>query len=134
MLDRMPAKCDGGHDGSEVFVSDHGGPAADSTPDVTGPAGRRDSPTRDPPSNRHRRWLPAAVAAVVTLVLLLLLDRAAEALTAPELAMKIQRAQHLSARPQVTVRGFPFLTQVLAGKYTEIDVSSDTPVTNRASP
>lgn len=113
-------------------MSDHGGPGPDATRDVTRrPAGRRDSPTGAPPSNRRRRWLPAAVAAVITLVLLLLLDRAAEALTAHELAVKIQRAQHLSARPHVTVRGFPFLTQVLAGKYTEIDVSSDIPVTNR---
>jgi len=65
------------------------------------------------------------------LVLLLLLDPAAEAVNAHELAVKIQRAQHLSTRAHVTVRGFPFLTQVLAGKYTEIDVSSDSPVTNR---
>lgn len=71
------------------------------------------------------------MAAVVTLLLPLLLDQAAEALTAHELAVKIQRAQHLSTRPHVTVRGFPFLTQVLDGKYTEIDVSSDSPVTNR---
>jgi hypothetical protein len=35
----------------------------------------------------------------------------------------VQSAYSLSVRPHVTVRGFPFLTQVASGHYQEIDVS-----------
>ncbi|MCW2496800.1 DUF2993 domain-containing protein, partial [Jatrophihabitans sp.] len=36
----------------------------------------------------------------------------------------IQQSQHLDSRPSVTVRGFPFLTQLASGSYDEIDVTA----------
>ena len=35
----------------------------------------------------------------------------------------MQKSQELSAHPQVSIKGFPFLTQVLGGRYHEVDVS-----------
>jgi hypothetical protein len=66
---------------------------------------------------------------VVLLVVLLGIDRLASFLTSRELAIRAQKAEHLSHRPRVVVHGFPFLTQVVGGRYDRIDVTvRDLPV------
>ncbi len=55
-------------------------------------------------------------------VLLVAADRAAVAFTEQVLADELQRGGALSSRPEVDVRGVPFLTQALAGRYDRIDV------------
>ncbi len=58
------------------------------------------------------------------LVLLLVLDRVGAAVAEAALARQLQRTQHLAEQPSVTIRGFPFLTQALRGRYTQIDLTA----------
>ena len=51
------------------------------------------------------------------------IDRAAVWVAEREIGTRVQSAYGLSARPGVSVHGFPFLTQVASGNYQEIDVS-----------
>lgn len=63
------------------------------------------------------------LVAVLLLALILLgLDRGGAYAASRVLASKIKTQQHLQDTPKVTVHGFPFLTQVVGGKYTEVDV------------
>lgn len=59
----------------------------------------------------------------ILVVLLVVLDRAGLAIAEREIGSRVQSAYHLPERPGVSVRGFPFLTQVVSGQYQEIDVS-----------
>jgi hypothetical protein len=61
-----------------------------------------------------------AVALVVLAVLFVVLDRAAAHLAASEMASQVQKSQQLPNRPEASVGGFPFLTQVLLGDYQDI--------------
>jgi hypothetical protein len=61
---------------------------------------------------------------VVLAVLAVLADRGAELVAARLVADRTQRAADLASRPSVTIRGFPFLTQVVRGRYQEIDVTA----------
>jgi hypothetical protein len=63
------------------------------------------------------------IALVILVVLLIVLDRAGVAIAEREIGSRVQSAYGLPQRPGVSVRGFPFLTQVAAGQYQEIDVS-----------
>jgi hypothetical protein len=54
---------------------------------------------------------------------LIAIDRAAVWVAEREIGTRVQSAYGLSARPGVSVHGFPFLTQVASGHYQEIDVS-----------
>lgn len=57
------------------------------------------------------------VALVVFFVLLLVADRVAHAVAQKQLASRIQTTEKLSDTPKVHLDGFPFLTQVLGGRY-----------------
>lgn len=63
------------------------------------------------------------IALVIFVALLIALDRAGAAIAAREIGTRVQSAYRLPQRPGVSVRGFPFLTQVASGQYQEIDVS-----------
>ncbi len=63
------------------------------------------------------------------LVALVAADRLAAYLAARALASNVQSAQQLTARPSAAIRGFPFLTQVLSGRYRELDLATRAPVT-----
>ncbi len=60
------------------------------------------------------------VGLLVVAAVLVGIDRGAAALAARTIAKRAQDSQHLTKRPEVSVRGFPFLTQVLGGRYTEV--------------
>jgi hypothetical protein len=63
------------------------------------------------------------IALLVTLVLLALVaDRVAWWVAEKQIAKEIQGNQNLSTTPDVSVGGFPFLTQAFAGRYQKIDV------------
>jgi len=69
------------------------------------------------------------ITLVVLLVLLVLVgvaDRVgahyAETLIAERVSQQLTKRQIQSAPPEVTITGYPFLTQVLAGNYSEIQV------------
>ena len=62
------------------------------------------------------------VGVLVALLLLLAADRLAAAAAQRSLARELQSSEGLAARPEVHIRGFPFLTQVLAGRYGRVDL------------
>lgn len=64
------------------------------------------------------------VTLIVLALILLGLDRGSAYGVSQVLASKIQTQQHLSSKPGVNVHGFPFLTQVIGGKYTEVDLTA----------
>lgn len=72
------------------------------------------------------RGLRRLVVALVVLALLFVVaDRVAEHLAAEHLATDVQRAAGLGAPPAVTFEGFPFLTQVLRGRYHQIVIRAN---------
>jgi hypothetical protein len=62
---------------------------------------------------------------LVLLVVLLAADRVAVAVAQSVVAGKMRTAGGLSTTPTVRIRGFPFLTQALAGRYDRIDVKAE---------
>ena len=67
-----------------------------------------------------RRFLIVLLGLVVLLVIV---DRAGAFIAEREIATRVRTAYDLPATPHVTVRGIPFLTQLVSGHYQEIDVS-----------
>jgi hypothetical protein len=63
------------------------------------------------------------VALLVLVTLLVVADRVAAVAAERVVAERIQADQHLSHRPDVTIRGFPFLTQLVSGHYDRVDLS-----------
>lgn len=55
--------------------------------------------------------------------LLVVADRVAVAAAQRDVARRIQTSEHLSARPDVHIGGFPFLTQLVSGHYDDVDVT-----------
>jgi hypothetical protein len=64
------------------------------------------------------------VSVAVLLALLLVADRVAASIAAGVVADKLQASGGLSSKPDVSIKGFPFLTQALEGRYDRIDVSA----------
>ncbi|GAA1159019.1 DUF2993 domain-containing protein [Streptomyces hebeiensis] len=52
-------------------------------------------------------------------------DRAAVYFVEGEIADRVKSSQGLSSTPEVSIKGFPFLTQVLATSLDEVDISLD---------
>jgi DUF2993 family protein len=69
-----------------------------------------------------RRFL---VLCLVLVILLVAADRISVYVAQRKVASRVASAYRLSATPAVTIRGFPFLTQVLAGRYAQVDVALD---------
>ncbi len=63
------------------------------------------------------------IAVVILVVLLFAADRISLLIAESQIADRVQKAQGLSSHPSVAIKGFPFLTQVLGGRYHEVDVS-----------
>jgi hypothetical protein len=71
-----------------------------------------------------RRTTRLVVILVVLGGLLYGADRLAARYAANQIASVVQSDAHLAHRPKVVVKGFPFLTQVAAGRYRHIDVTA----------
>jgi len=63
------------------------------------------------------------IVLIVLAGLLVAADRIGVVVADHEIAGKIQTAYDLPAKPSVSVKGFPFLTQVASGHYSDIQVS-----------
>jgi len=63
------------------------------------------------------------ISLVVILGLLVVADRVARAAADRAVAQRIQHDQGLSQRPDVSIDGFPFLTQALAGRYDHVTLT-----------
>ena len=71
---------------------------------------------------RRRRW-PWITLLVIVLVLVGG-DRAANAYAEDQMASQVQSSLALSGKPNVTIQGFPFLTQVAARTFNTVDVNA----------
>jgi hypothetical protein len=60
----------------------------------------------------------------VLLVLALIADRVAVQVAESAVATRLQGELKLADKPQVTAHGFPFLTQLLGGRYDDIEVTA----------
>ena len=60
---------------------------------------------------------------VLLVGLLALADRLGAFAAERVVAMRIQEDQHLAVRPDVSIKGFPFLTQLVGGHYEHVDVT-----------
>ena len=60
---------------------------------------------------------------VLVAVLLVGADRIALVLAERGVAESIQQEQHLARRPEVSIGGFPLLTQAVAGRYEQVDTT-----------
>jgi hypothetical protein len=80
-------------------------------------------PVYRPARARRRRW-PLVLLGLLTAAVLLLVgaDRAAAAYAASQAAQQM-KAQGFPGNPQVTMEGFPFLTQVLSRNLRDVHVS-----------
>jgi hypothetical protein len=63
------------------------------------------------------------IALALFLLVLLALDRFGLLIAEAQIASRVQKAQGLSSHPDVSIKGFPFLTQVVRGHYGEVDVA-----------
>ncbi len=72
-----------------------------------------------------RRGVRILIVAVVVLAgLFVAADRVSVAYAQSRAARRIQSGQGLTRRPAVSIKGFPFLTQVLARRLTEVTVTA----------
>lgn len=63
------------------------------------------------------------ISLVVILGLLVVADRVARAAADRAVAQRIQKDQGLTQRPDVSIDGFPFLTQALSGRYDHVTMT-----------
>jgi hypothetical protein len=100
------------------------------TPDPTRPLPEwweTQGPQQQPPVIRRRRRrgpLIALITLVVILVLLLIGDFAAKAYTENQMASQVKSSLGLSGKPNVTIQGFPFLTQLIARDFNTVDITA----------
>ena len=81
-----------------------------------------DLPAAKKPKRRRRRGTKWLIALVVLLGLLIAADRIALVVAEGQLASHIQSSQKLSQKPDVTIDGFPFLTQVASRDFPHATV------------
>ena len=94
--------------------------------------------TPEPPTfvvkRRRRRWpLIALITVIVILVLLVVSDRVANAVTENQMASQVQSSLGLSGKPDVTIHGFPFWTQLIARDFKNVTVTASNETINSAS-
>ena len=89
----------------------------------------RPAPTR----RRRRHWgRRLLVLALVLAGLLVAADRVSLAVADTAAGVTLQRSQGLAARPDVSIDGFPFLTQLVAGSFDTIHVTAKNLTVGRA--
>ena len=72
-----------------------------------------------------RKWIVWLVAVLALLGGLVLADRIAARVAAHEISKRLGEHQPFTTPPDVTIGGFPFFTQALRGKYSDIAVSGE---------
>jgi hypothetical protein len=71
---------------------------------------------------RRRRW--PWITLIVIIVLLVAADRGANAYAEDQMASQFQSSLALSGKPHVTIQGFPFLTQLIASKFNQVNINA----------
>jgi hypothetical protein len=85
---------------------------------------------------RKRRRKGPLIALITLFVIVLLLvtsDRVANAYAENQMASQVQSSLGLSGKPQVTIHGFPFWTQLIAHDFKNVDVTASNETINSAS-
>ena len=100
-----------GPSGAQTYPANQDSPAAQG---YQGPPAR----TR----RRRRRW--PWITLIVIVLVLVIGDRAANAYTENRMASQIQSSLALSGKPDVTIQGIPFLTQLAARTFNTVDVNA----------
>jgi hypothetical protein len=80
-------------------------------------------PTAGPPRRGRRRLWIVLGSLLVLLVLLVALDRVAVAYADSQAAQQM-KSQGFPAKPDVTIEGFPFLTQVISRNLNDVHVTA----------
>ena len=114
---------DQGYPSSQGYQSGPGFPSGQGyqqDQDYPGNQGYQGPPARV--RRRRRRW-PWITLLVIVLVLVGG-DRAAKAYAENQMASQVQSSLALSGKPNVTIQGFPFLTQVAARTFNTVDVNA----------
>ena len=73
---------------------------------------------------RHRGLTITAIVVVVLLILLVVADRVAAGIAENEVANQI-KSQGFPVKPKVTITGFPFLTQLAARDFHQMNISAN---------
>jgi LmeA-like phospholipid-binding len=103
-------------------------PPADQPPVSQGPPEQQPRFQRRRRKRRVRRSVMALFTVIVILILLVIGDRVALAITENDMASQFQQ-NGLPVKPSVTIEGFPFLTQLAAKDFNKVDISaSNVPV------
>lgn len=78
-----------------------------------------------PPRRRRRgrRWIMTIFALIVVLILLVIGDRVALAVAENDMADQFV-SNGLPVKPSVTIEGFPFLTQLIARDFRQVNISA----------
>ena len=114
---------DQGYPADQRYQGYQGPPGAPTYPANQGVPAAQDY--QAPPARvrrRRRRW-PWITLLVIVLVLVGG-DRAAKAYAEDRMASQVQSSLALSGKPNVTIQGFPFLTQVAARTFNTVDVNA----------
>jgi hypothetical protein len=78
------------------------------------------------PPRRRARWPWVLLGVVLVLVALFVAaDRIALHIAEDKAAETLQSSQQLNTKPDVSVAGFPFLTQLVAGEFDDVTISAN---------
>jgi hypothetical protein len=83
---------------------------------------------------RRKRWpFITGIIVLVIVILLAVADRVANAITENAMASQFQTSVGLSGKPNVTIQGFPFLTQLAAKDFGTVNISASNESVNQTS-
>jgi LmeA-like phospholipid-binding len=102
-------------------------------PEWQQPQGPQEPPTFVVRKRRRRGPLIALITVLVILVLLVVSDRVANAYAENRMASQVQSSLGLSGKPDVTIHGFPFWTQLIARDFKNVTVTASNETINSAS-
>jgi hypothetical protein len=108
------------HQGNQGYQAPPGAPTYPANQGFPAAQGDQGPPAR---VRRHRRRWPWITLLVIVLVLVGG-DFAAKAYAENQMASQVQSSLALSGKPNVTIQGFPFLTQVAARTFNTVDVNA----------
>jgi hypothetical protein len=84
-----------------------------------------DTPAAPPPRRRHRGLRNTIIVVLALIVLLIVVDRGAVLYAQNQVAQQFKEQGGFQGTPSVSIKGFPFLTQVIAHNIHEITITSD---------
>jgi LmeA-like phospholipid-binding len=90
-------------------------------------------PARGRPRRRRRGPFGLLIALLVIIVLLVISDRVANAFTENQMASQVQSSLGLSGKPDVTIHGFPFWTQLAARNFKDVTITASNETITKAS-